>query len=53
MRELFYDRCVHTGNTELLEQWDERNAPLTPKTVSYGSNLVTLQGGTFLAGRGI
>lgn len=37
MRELFYDRCVHTGNTELLEQWDERNAPLTPKTVSYGS----------------
>lgn len=37
MRELFYDRCVHTGNTELLGQWDERNAPLTPKTVSYGS----------------
>ena len=37
VRELFYDRCVHTGNTELLGQWDERNAPLTPKTVSYGS----------------
>ena len=37
MRELFYDRCVHPGNTELLGQWDERNAPLTPKTVSYGS----------------
>lgn len=37
MRELFYDRCIHTGNTELLGQWDERNAPLTPKTVSYGS----------------
>ena len=34
---MFYDRCVHTGNTELLGQWDERNAPLTPKTVSYGS----------------
>ena len=37
MRESFYDRCIRTGNTELLGQWDERNVPLTPKTVSYGS----------------
>ncbi len=37
MRESLYDRCIRTENARLLAQWDERNAPLTPRTVSYGS----------------
>lgn len=37
MRESLYDRCIRTGNTMLLSEWDEQNAPLTPQTVSYGS----------------
>lgn len=38
MRESLYDRCVQTGNEALLSQWDARNAPLTPQTVSCGSH---------------
>lgn len=38
MRTSFYDFCVKQGHRALLAQWDsERNAPLTPEDVSYGS----------------
>lgn len=36
-RETLYDHCLRTGKQELLSSWDDANAPLTPKTISYGS----------------
>ncbi len=39
MNVSFYDYCVEHHQTALLHQWSrERNAPLTPETVSYGSH---------------
>ena len=38
MRESLADFCRRTGREELLDEWDsERNLPLTPESVSYGS----------------
>lgn len=38
MRETLYDFCIRTGQQTLLQEWDaKRNAPLTPKDLSYGS----------------
>lgn len=38
MRETLYDFCIRTGQQTLLQEWEaERNAPLTPKDLSYGS----------------
>lgn len=38
MRETLYDFCIRTGQQTLLQEWDvERNAPLTPRDLSYGS----------------
>lgn len=38
MRESLLDFCRRTQREELLREWDnERNAPLTPATVSHGS----------------
>ncbi len=38
MRESLLDFCLRTQREELLREWDnERNAPLTPATVSHGS----------------
>lgn len=37
MRQSLYDFCTTHGNDALLNQWDrEKNAPLTPRDVSYG-----------------
>lgn len=34
----FYDFCVDQGKEHLLEEWDaEKNAPLTPRDITYGS----------------
>lgn len=39
MRPSLYDFCTGHEQTHLLAQWDgERNAPLTPKDVTYGSH---------------
>lgn len=39
MRQTLYDYCHECGKTSLLEEWDqERNAPLTPETVTSGSS---------------
>ncbi len=39
MRPSLYDFCAGHDQTHLLAQWDdERNAPLTPKDVTYGSH---------------
>ncbi len=39
MNVSFYDYCVERGQAALLRQWDrEKNAPLTPETVSHGSH---------------
>lgn len=32
-----YEFCAETGRRDLLEQWDDRNLPLTPMSVGYGS----------------
>lgn len=38
MRETLFDHCVRTNDSKLVKQWDaDRNAPLTPQSVSYGS----------------
>lgn len=38
MRESLASFCARTGARELLEQWDpQRNPPLTPAGISYGS----------------
>ena len=38
MRQQLYDFCRLYQKQQLLEQWDdERNLPLTPQTVTYGS----------------
>ena len=38
MRVSLYEYCLSCGREDLLSQWDkERNAPLTPKDISYGS----------------
>lgn len=38
MRESFAEYCRRSGGEALLKQWDpEKNKPLTPETVSYGS----------------
>lgn len=38
MQETLHDFCVKTQNQVLLSQWDkERNSPLTPAQLSYGS----------------
>lgn len=38
MRQTLYDFCCENGKEDLLAEWDtERNTPLTPQTVSYGS----------------
>ena len=38
MRRSLYDYCREHGASALLEQWDaQRNAPLTPRELSYGS----------------
>ena len=38
MRETLKEYCVRFGREELLEQWHpEKNIPLTPDIVSYGS----------------
>lgn len=39
MRKSLYDFCMEQGLEYLLKQWDtERNAPLTPQTVTAGSS---------------
>ena len=39
MRQTFYEFCMLHERTNLLKEWDKsRNFPLTPDTVSYGSN---------------
>lgn len=39
MRQTWDAFCRQNGKTHLLDQWDaEKNAPLTPQTVSYGSH---------------
>ena len=39
MRPSLYDFCAGHDQAHLLAQWDdERNAPLTPKDVTYGSH---------------
>ncbi len=39
MRQSFYDFCVSRGREDLLAEWDnEKNQPLHPSEVSYGSN---------------
>ena len=39
MRKSLYDYCMEQGLEYLLKQWDtERNAPLTPQTVTAGSS---------------
>ena len=38
LRVSLYEYCLSCGREDLLSQWDkERNAPLTPKDISYGS----------------
>lgn len=38
MRKSLATFCLETGHEELLRQWEqERNAPLTPEAISYGS----------------
>lgn len=38
MKRSLYEYCETSGRRDLLPQWDaRRNAPLTPETVSYGS----------------
>ena len=38
MRKSLAAFCLEKGLQELLGQWDQdRNAPLTPETISYGS----------------
>ena len=39
MRKSLYDYCRETGETALLEEWDEEKNSLTPKQVSYGSKV--------------
>ncbi len=40
MRTSFYDYCRQHDQAPLLAQWDaEKNAPLTPQTVTYGSRI--------------
>ena len=37
--ETLFEYCQQNRRTELLEQWDrEKNMPLTPETVTWGSN---------------
>lgn len=39
MRVSLAEYCQHNGREDLLKEWDaERNAPLTPETVSYSSH---------------
>ena len=38
MRQSLYNYCHSSGNEHLLAEWDsEKNSPLTPESVSYGS----------------
>ena len=38
MRTTLYDYCLERDRPELLREWDEaKNAPLTPRDVTYGS----------------
>ena len=38
MGETLYDDCIRRGDLALLDQWDgERNAPLTPRSITSGS----------------
>ena len=38
IRQSLYDFCTEHGHSILLAQWDgEKNAPLSPKDISYGS----------------
>lgn len=39
MKKSFYDYCTQQRQLALLQQWDvERNGPLTPQSVSFGSH---------------
>ena len=39
MKKNFYDYCTQQRQLALLQQWDvERNGPLTPQSVSFGSH---------------
>ena len=39
MRQSFFDYCRLYQKQNLLDEWDaERNLPLTPQTVTYGSH---------------
>ncbi len=39
MRQSLYDYCVSFGKESLIKSWDnEKNAPMTPREISYGSN---------------
>ena len=39
MRESLREYCGRMGDETLLKQWNRaRNGPVTPETVSYGSN---------------
>lgn len=39
MRESLYDYLVRTDNLSLLDEWDaEQNAPVTPHTITFGSD---------------
>lgn len=38
MKQSFYDYCIQSDKQYLLDEWDtERNLPLTPQQVTYGS----------------
>ena len=38
MRTTLYDYCVEHDRPELLREWDEaKNAPLSPRDITYGS----------------
>lgn len=39
IRQSLYDFCTENGHADLLTQWDdERNSPLMPQDVTYGSH---------------
>ena len=39
MQKTLYDYCQEIGREELLREWDQdRNAPITPEQVAYGSH---------------